>query len=308
MKMTINPGKKRRSINFVDNVCYSHVQDNKGNPMDLTMALMLQNGNSEMRLAAGRDDEVSTGRQPVMVWINGAGWHHVPHTIMAAEMQYLAEAGFAVAFIYYRGSEYAQFPSQLIDCKTAVRFLRAHADQYGLDPERIGVIGRSAGGHLAAWMAMNTHGFDSEEWAGYSSHVSAAVDMFGPVDMVQWIDFEKERIRTTPNYRWKNIMESHMGEVLGGEEKDLYDRAAMAAPIGYINPGMCPIQILHGDEDPLVPIAISEKFYDKLTEAGLEDRVEYYVVKHGGHGTREFFQQSTRKIIAGFLTRTLCGK
>ena len=156
MRMVLDPGKERRSINFIDHIVYSHVQDRQGNPVDLELSLMVQNGNSEMRLASGRDDEVSTGRQPLIVWINGAGWHDVPKNMMAAEMQFLAEAGFAVAFIHYRGTELAGWPAQLIDCKTAVRFLRAHADQYGIDPNRVATMGRSAGGHLSAWMAMKS--------------------------------------------------------------------------------------------------------------------------------------------------------
>ena len=72
MRTIIDPGKERRSINFIDNIVYSHVTDLEGQPLELSMSLMVQNGNSEMRLADGRDDEVSTGRQPLIVWINGA--------------------------------------------------------------------------------------------------------------------------------------------------------------------------------------------------------------------------------------------
>ena len=74
MRRIIDPGKERRSINFLDNIRYSQVRDLQGEPVDLMLSLMVQNGNSEMRLASGRDDEVSTGLQPVIVWINGAGW------------------------------------------------------------------------------------------------------------------------------------------------------------------------------------------------------------------------------------------
>ena len=208
MKWTIDPGKERRSINFIDNICYSHVTDLQGRPMDLHLSLMVQNGNSEMRLASGRDDEVSTGLQPLIVWINGSGWRGCDKNLMTAEMEFLAEAGYAVAFPYYRSSAEGSFPAQIIDIKTAVRFLRANAAKYGIDPARAGAIGRSAGGHLAAWMAMNTDEFHSEEWADQPDTVSAAVDMFGPVDIKTCNLIEVENFKN-PNHRWHSLPETH---------------------------------------------------------------------------------------------------
>ena len=304
MRYTIDPGKERRSINFVDNICYSHVTDLKGAPMDLHLSLMLRNGNSEMRLASGRDDEVSTGLQPLIVWINGSGWRGCDKNLMTAEMEFLAEAGYAVAFPYYRSSAEGSFPAQLIDCKTAVRFLRANADKYGIDPDRVGVIGRSAGGHLAAWMAMNLDGYDSGEWSGYSSSVQAAVDMFGPVDVKKLNLIELENFKN-PNHRWHKLEETHGGALVGGDPDTIIERSDAASPIFSANPGMSPILILHGDEDPLVPLWVSEEFYDRLVSEGYGDKVDFYVRKHGGHGTRVFFQLSTRKIIADFFDKNL---
>ena len=304
MRYTIDPGKERRSINFIDNVCYSHVTDLNGKPMDLYMSLMLQNGNSEMRLASGRDDEVSTGKQPLIVWINGSGWRGCDKNLMVVEMEFLAEAGYAVAFPYYRSSAEGSFPAQLIDCKTAVRFLRANADKYGIDPDRVGVIGRSAGGHLASWMAMNLDGYDTEEWSGYSSKVSAAVNMFGPVDVKKLNLVEIEKMKD-PNHRWHKIEETHGGALVGGDPATIIERSDAASPIFSANDGMSPLLILHGDEDPLVPLWISEEFYDRLVSEGYEDRVDFYVLKHGGHGTREFFQPSTKKIITDFYDKYL---
>lgn len=308
MRTIIDPGKARRSNSMRDKIIYSHTTDRNGNPMTLEMAIMFQNGNSEMRLASGRDDEANTGKLPVLVWFNGAGWHKADKMIMAPELTFLADAGYAVAIIQYRGSEEACWPAQLIDCKTAVRFLRANAEKYNLDPERIGVLGRSAGGHLAAWMACNTDGYDSDEWAGYSSHVSCAVDMFGPVDFPAWTQNYLELFKD-PNYRWHKLSQTHNG-VLNGVTDDMtaeqileLDRAA--SPIYQINEKMAPITILHGDEDPVVPTAISETFYQMLVDAGLEHQTELYIVKHGGHGTREFFQDSTKGIITAALDRYL---
>lgn len=304
----IDPGKERRSINFIDNIVYSQVTDLEGKPLELTLSLMAQNGNSEMRLADGRDDEVSTGRQPLIIWINGAGWRGCDKNLMAAEMHFLAEAGFAVSCIYYRSSAQGHMPDQLIDCKTAVRFFRANAEKYNIDPERIGVIGRSAGGHLAAFMAMNNPGFDTDEWAGFSSQVQASCDMFGPTDIPYCSEINFDLVGK-PGFRWKDMSETHEGALLGirpdTSREEILARGAKASPINYVNDAMCPLQILHGDQDPLVPAEVSERFYRKLCQAGLEDRTDFYILKNGGHGTREFFQLSTKKLIADFFRKHL---
>ncbi len=303
MRMVIDPGKERRSINFVDNICFSHVVDLEGKPLDLYMSLMLQNGNSEMRLAAGRDDEVSTGLQPCLVWINGAGWRGADKNLMAAEMEYFAENGFAVACIDYRSSAQGKWPCQLVDCKTAVRFLRGCAGKYGIDPDHIVTMGRSAGGQLSAFMAMNTDGYDSEEWGGYSSQVCAGVDYFGPTDMTTLNKMEQEKVKN-PSYRWHSLKETHGGALLGGDDdEEILRRSDTAAPINFINERTAPIAIFHGDEDPLIPWQISENFYNALVDAGLEEQSEFYLVRNGGHGTRELFQPMVKELVLKFFQK-----
>ena len=304
MRTVINPGKEHRTINFIDNIVFSHVTDLEGHPLDLTLSLMLQNGNSEMRLASGRDDEVSTGLQPVIVWINGAGWRKCDKNLMAAEMEYFAEHGFAVACITYRNSSLGHFPDQLIDCKTAVRFLRAHAKEYHLDTDRIFTMGRSAGGHLSSWMAMNTDGFDSEEWADQPSCIRGAIDFFGPVDIKTLNLIEQENFKN-PNHRWHSMEETHGGALLGGDMATVIERSEAASPIFAISEKTAPIAIFHGDQDPLVPLSISEDFYRRLVDAGLEHQSELYVVENGGHGTRELFQESVKELALTFLRKYL---
>ena len=306
MRYSIDPGKTRRSINFLDNICFSHVTDTEGRPMKLCLSLMVQNGNSEMRLAAGRDDEVSTGSQPLIVWINGAGWRGCDKNLMAAEMHFLAEAGYAVAFPYYRSSAEGHFPDQLIDVKTAVRFLRAHAAEYGIDPERVGTIGRSAGGHLSAWMAMNVDDFHTAEWSSQPDTVNCAVDMFGPVDIKKLNLVEVENFKN-PAHRWHSLPETHGGALVGGDPDTIIERSDAASPIFSISDALAPILILHGDQDPLVPLSISEEFYERIVKAGYEDRADLVVVKNGGHGTRELFQPMTKQLILDFFDSHLRG-
>jgi len=304
MKQIIDPGRVRRTVNFLDHIVFSHVKDCSGDPLELQLSLMVQNGNAEMRLASGRDDEASFGLQPVLLWINGAGWRGCDRNIMACELEYFAERGFAVCCIDYRSSAQGHWPDQLVDCKTAVRFLRAHAAQYGLDPGRIAAFGRSAGGHLASWMALNKGGFDSDEWSGYSSEVSCAVDFFGPADLTALNLLELERMKD-PSHRWHRLEDTHGGALLGGDPATMLERSPAASPVNFIHPGMAPLMILHGDRDPLVPLSVSEAFYEKLCAAGLEEQTEFYVVKNGGHGTRELFQDSMKALLVRFFRKYL---
>ena len=123
MKKTIDPGNTRKSINFLDNIVYSRQKDLEGNELELKMSIMLQNGNSEMRLAAGRDDEgEDKSPKPAILWIPGGGYRGCDKNLMVAEMAFLADAGYVVASMYSRSSAQGHFPDQIVDVKTACAF------------------------------------------------------------------------------------------------------------------------------------------------------------------------------------------
>lgn len=306
MKQTIDPGYRKKTLTLIDNIVYSRQKDLEGKPMELKMSILLQNGNSEMRLAAGEDDpKEDHSPKPALLWIPGGGWRGADKNLMLGEMAEFANAGYVVASMYYRSSAQGHFPDQLIDVKTAIRFLRANAEKYEIDPERIGVFGRSAGGHLAAFAAMNLDAYEEGEWEGYSSKVQACCDMFGPVDIVANMEMEEKKFGD-PGFRWHKVEDTHGGAFLGGDPATMKERAAEASPVNHVSPAMCPMQILHGDNDPIVPREVSsDRLYKKIQEAGLEDRTDYYVVKHAGHGTREFFQDSVKELMIAFFDRHL---
>ena len=154
----MDPGNARRSINMTDNIPYATVTDLEGHPLTLTLSLCAQDGNSEMRLAAGRDDESPVEPMPCVVWVPGGGWRGCDKNLMVPEMQFFVEHGYVLASISYRSSAQGHWPDQIRDVWAAIRFLRAHAEEYHIDPNRIGIIGRSAGGQLAAMAAMNVCG------------------------------------------------------------------------------------------------------------------------------------------------------
>lgn len=306
MKQVINPGCTKKALTLIDNIVFATVTDLEGNSLELKMSLLLQNGNSEMRLAAGEDDPVEDhSPKPALLWIPGGGWRGADKNLMLGEMAEFANAGYVVASMYYRSSAEGHFPDQIIDVKTAIRFLRAHAAQYEIDPGHIGVFGRSAGGHLAAYAAMNTDTFEDGKWQGYSSTVQACSDMFGPVDILTGMEMEEKRFGD-PKFRWHKLQDTHGGAFLGGDPATMKARAVTASPVNFVGPGMCPLQIFHGDNDPIVPKETSSDIlYDKICQAGLDNRVEYYVVKHAGHGSREFFQDSVKVLMIDFFDRNL---
>lgn len=193
MRYVIDPGRTRKSVNMTDNICYSHVTDLEGRPLDLYLSICAKDGNSEMRLAMGRDDEPPMDPMPCIVWVPGGGWRGSDKNLMVPEMQFLVERGYVLASIYYRSSAQGHWPDQIVDVKTAIRFLRAHAETYHIDPERIGIMGRSAGGHLASMAAMNLDSAPPAQWAAYSDKVQAACDLFGPVELPSLIAHDRKR-------------------------------------------------------------------------------------------------------------------
>ena len=307
MKKIIDPGCRKKTLTLIDNIVYAVRTDPEGKKLELKMSVLLQNGNSEMKLAVGEDDpKEDHSPKPALIWIPGGGWRGADKNQMLGEMAEFARAGYVVASIYYRSSAQGHFPDQLIDVKTAIRFLRAHAGQYEINPEKIGVFGRSAGGHLAAFAAMNTDDYDNEGgWEGYSSKVQVCCDMFGPVDILANMEMEEKKF-ADPAFRWHKVEDTHGGAFLGGDPATMKERAVKASPVNFVSPSMCPIQIFHGDNDPIVPVEVSsDRLYEKICKAGLEDRAEYYVVSHGGHGSREFFQDSVKQIMIDFFDRQL---
>lgn len=309
MRGVLEVGTEKKTINLVDNVVYAHVTDLEGRPLELKLSVMLQNGNAEMRLAVGEDDPKEDHTpKPALIFVPGGGWRGADKNLMLGEMPEFVKAGYVVASIDYRNSGLGKWPAQIEDVKTAIRFLRSHAEQFEIDPERIGIFGRSAGGQLSAFAAMNTEGYDTDEWQGFSSKVQCCIDMFGPTDIGANMDMETRKF-SDPEFRWHTIEETHGGALIGGDPATIRERAELASPDNYVNDGMAPMMILHGDNDPIVPKEVSsDLLYQKIKEKGLEDRCEYYVVKHAGHGTREFFQDKTKDLMIRFFDQHLKAK
>ena len=217
------------------------------------------------------------GRLPLVVWIHGGGWRsgskgrtRAPETL---------GTGYAVASIDYRLTQEATFPAQIHDCKAAVRWLRAHAEEYGFDPDRIGAWGSSAGGHLAALLGtsggVETLEGSVGEHLNESSRVQAVCNFFGPTDLLTLLDQPSLLDHASPA--------SPESLLLGGPAAENEALALLGSPISFVDRSDPPFFIAHGDEDPTVPIGQSLDFHSALLAEGVTSELQIVEgAKHGG--------------------------
>lgn len=235
------------------------------------------------------------GPLPVIVWVHGGAWFGGSKDGGGPALLFAAR-GYAVASLNYRLSQHARFPAQIEDCKAAIRWLRANARTYNLDPDRFGAWGASAGGHLVALLGTSGDVPDLEGDLGIkgpSSRVQAVVDWFGPTDLT----------RMGGSHDRPDSPESRL---LGGPVQANRDRAARANPITYVSKDDPPFLILHGDRDATVPFGQSELLRDALEAAGVE--TTFRPIEGAGHGGPAFTSQQNRRAVEDFFDRHLKGR
>jgi acetyl esterase/lipase len=239
---------------------------------------------------------------PALVWIYGGAWRAGDKESGIPRLLPYAQRGCFCVSIEYRLSQEAIFPAQIEDCKCAIRFLHAQAVRFGLDPDRIGVWGPSAGGHLAALIGTAPDRFELEGkggWPYYSSRVQAVCDWFGPTDLLQMDAGGSEMEHDAPD--------SPESQLIGAPIQERPDLVARVNPITYVTGDEPPFLIMHGDRDPLVPHHQSVLLYEALTRAGVRE-VTLHTLKGAGHGGPEFETPETLAMVAGFFERHLAGE
>lgn len=263
-------------------------------------------GGRELTLDVLRPDLPLVPPRPAVIWVHGGGWRGGYRDPNPNPM--LARRGFVTASIGYRLSEEAIYPAQIHDVKAAVRFLRANANRWGVDPERIGIWGHSAGGHLAALMAVSA-GIARLEGEGgcadESSEVQAAAPMSPPTDFL--VDWYKES--GLPSHE-DGL--SAIAELLDGLDLDdpvIRDRAALASPVAMVTAEAAPMLIVHGVVDDLVPIGQARKLVNALLDVGVEaSLLELPGIGHSQEmmiGPEEAPIGPVRKHVVEFFVRTL---
>ena len=280
--------KKREVLSLITDITFSNVSCwYDASRRDLKMDLILPK------------NRTAHSACPTIVWICGGAYRVVNRSVWLPEMMRFARAGYVVASIEYRTSNEAIFPAQLIDVKSAVRFLRAHAKEYCVDPGKIFALGESAGGTMASLLGVtgNQKELDQGDHLDQTSAVQGVVDYYGVVDLS---DASAEKDRKLAAANQSNdvpyfAFEEFLGVGYGKAEAD------KASAIQYVSEETPPFMILHGTEDAVVPMAQSEKLYNTLQKAGIP--CEIAVVEGAAHGDDLFYQDEMTDLVLSFLDR-----
>lgn len=217
---------------------------------------------------------------PVVALIHGGGWINGDRIGYSAFAIQLARTGnYAVVGVGYRLTNEAHFPEQIFDCKAAIRWIRGHAKEYNLDPERIGVMGSSAGGHLCSLLGTSGDVKDLEgsegEFTTLSSRVQCVVNQCGPEDFTKALMFDKEGKPIVDDPAVKGL--------LGGTYEEKHAEAVAASPITYVSKDDPPFLNMQGTEDKRVAYANAEAIQAALQKAGV---TTYLIpITGGGHGS-----------------------
>ena len=280
-------GRKQAELKAPDDVTLlQDVVFGTGGGRDLTMHVVLPK-------------EAAKKPSPVYVWIHGGGWMGGTKEGGVAQVIPLVRNGFVGTTIEYRLTGEAPFPAQIEDCKCAIRYLRAHAEEYNIDPDRIAVGGSSAGGHLVALLGTSGGVKDFEGnggWPDHSSSVQAVVDLFGPTDFQKFV--------TTTGFESHNNNGSPESRLLGGGEVlKNSDEIKRVNPITYVDKDDPPFLIIHGSNDRTVPSNQSKLMHVALQAVNVETTL--HIIEAAGHGGPEFAKPDIKEMQMKFLMKTL---
>jgi acetyl esterase/lipase len=258
-------------------------------------------GEAQLKLDLARPS--GAGPFPAIVFIHGGGFYQGSRQAYNQAIREAAKRGYVAATISYRLMEFDQdkketttaepnFPAQIHDAKAAIRWLRANADKYDVDPDRIGVTGASAGGHLSLLIGLTDAGSGLEGNGGnpeQSSRVQAVVNFFGPTDAATCYQ--------ESNSPWIFRL------FLGGTPQEIPETYKTASPITYVSSDDPPVLTLHGDQDVLVPFAQAKMLDKKMKESGANHTL--MVFEGQSHGFAGEHQEKATKAMWDFFDQHL---
>lgn len=251
----------------------------------------------------------STGNAPfpLVIFIHGGAFLYGDKANVEGHT-FLLEMGYAVASINYRLSEEAKFPTLIRDAKAAVRWLRANASEYGLDPERFAAWGSSAGGYLVAMLGTTSGVAEFEDAtlgnSNFSSRVQAVVDWFGPTDFLK-MDEQLAEGGFEASFQTHSNMDSPESLLLGGPILENPELVKAANPATYVTSDCPPFLIEHGTADSIVPCQQSQLLYDTLLPVLGPEKVTLHYLAGVGHGGPEFISSENMELVLEFLAKHL---
>lgn len=271
----------------IPDIVYSHAG---GKEIKLTLIVPQASRNAE-----------NPQKYPCIVFVQGSAWTFPDITYELPQMCEFARNGFIVAMVTHRSAlDGFAAPAFLKDVKTAIRFLRANAETYKIDSDRIGIWGTSSGGNTALLVGLTGDDplYRTDESAGFSDRVKTVVDCFGPADLP--VLFEALRGRADQNTGDRALLHG----LLGADPVEQRARMRMINPMDMVVKGneYPPFLLIHGDKDPLVPYSQSEEMAKKLAEADIPTRL---IKVEGAEHEGTFWSQKLFGMIADYLKETL---
>ena len=264
--------RKQDCLALISDVTYSHVVhwfNNTMRPLKLSLILPKARPYASPR--------------PLLVWLCGGGFSIMDKDVWIPQLTYFAQKGYTVASIEYRTNNEGAFPDPIVDIKAAIRFLRAHAKDFFIDPDRVVLGGESAGACLSLLAAVSDGiaEFEQGDHLDQPSSVQAVLDFYGTA----YLDYENDIFP-------------------GGPKFDTGDSGVRLGWIpSMLSEKMPPVFILHGNRDPLVPIEASHKLHGQLQELNIP--CEMLEFDGSGHGADEFYQADVYDRILAFLEKVL---
>jgi acetyl esterase/lipase len=260
--------------------------------------LAYREGHERWKLDLAMPTEKSDTPCPAIVFVHGGGWRNGDKrksNFLQPALDYAAK-GYVCVTVNYRLSQHAPFPACVEDVKNAVRWLRAHAHEYNVDPDRIGAHGNSAGAHLVSMLGLvrKDAGLEGDgPYQDQSSLVQAVCPAATPADFLDWKNGQP-------------IGGGQPGSIglLSGPEDTFEKRARQASPITHVSQDAPPFLLVHGDADNTVPVSQSDRFEKALKKAGATD-VTYLRFKGVGHGVFQQHRNETVPAMEAFFARTL---
>lgn len=265
----------------------------------------IPNGDDAQRLDLYLPKTASEMPLPLVVHIHGGGWQG--GSKFPCPVAGMAAKGYVVASIEYRFSQKARFPAQIQDCQAAIRWLRANAKTYNIDPEHVGVVGGSAGGHLSALVA-TAGGKDAFPKIGghddQSDRVQCVVDIYGPTNFATVME-QAENDKNVRNIFKFNTPSDPYSSLIGVALNEDKARTDAVSPVTYVSEDNPPTLILHGTHDTLVPYAQSEELAAALKAKGVP--VWLQTLPGSGHGGGGFGKPQLHELMQNFFDKYLQG-